>query len=206
MNNGILEDIKRIKAIADIGLLYRKDEYDKERYEELQALAFRLLTKISGCEEGALKESFPLQKDYPTAKVDIRALVLSPDKKILLVQEQSDGRWSLPGGWAEIGFTPSETVVKECKEETGLDVVPKKLVAVFDKRKHPHPPEPHYVFKMVFWCEAVTSEINKGFDVLDVHYFDAAGLPPLSENRILESQIRLVYQKISSGDEETYFD
>lgn len=202
----ILEDLKRIKAIADTGLLYRKDEYDKERYEELQAIAFRLLNRISGHEENVLQEVFPATKDYPTAKVDVRALILSPDKKILLVQEGSDGRWSLPGGWAEVGFTPSETVVKECKEETGLDVAPKKLLAVFDKRKHPHPPEPHYVFKMIFYGEILRGRLQKGFDVLDVNYFDIDALPPLSENRILASQIETVYQKIITGDNEAYFD
>lgn len=205
-NNDILEDVKRIKAIADIGLLYQKDEYDKERYEELQALGLRLLGSISGHAPEALKAVFPPAPDYPTAKVDIRALVLSPDKKILLVREQSDGRWSLPGGWAEIGFTPSETAIKECREETGLEVLPKKLLAVFDKRKHPHPPQPFYVFKMVFWCEATSTQTTKGFDVLDVEYFGIDDLPPLSENRILRSQIQTVYQKAVSGSDEAYFD
>ncbi len=205
-DNSLLEDIKRIKAIADIGLLYHKDEYDKERYEELREISFRLLGNISGYQAEALKETFPLVKDYPTAKVDIRALILSPDKRLLLVKEQNDGRWSLPGGWAEVGFTPSETVVKECKEETGLDVLPKKLLAVFDKRKHPHPPEGFYVFKLVFWCEAITAEISKGFDVLDVQYFALNHLPPLSENRILASQIETVYRKIMDGDFDVYFD
>ena len=206
MNKSFLEDLKRIKSIADIGLLYHKDEYDKERYEELQAIALRLLSRISSHDAEALKAVFPPVKDYPTAKVDIRALILSPDKKVLLVQEQSDGRWSLPGGWAEVGFTPSETVVKECKEETGLVVVPKKLLAVFDKRMHPHPPEPHYVFKMVFWCEGLPGEVDKGFDVLDVGYFAVNDLPPLSENRILASQIQSVYEKVVNGNDEVYFD
>lgn len=205
-SHSILEEIKRIKTLADIGLLYAANEYDRERYLELEQISVRLLGKISGHDEALLHESFPPVKDYPTAKVDIRALILSPDKKVLLVQESSDGCWSLPGGWAEIGFTPSETVSKECKEETGLDVKPQWLLAVFDKRVHPHPPQAEYVFKMVFYCEAVSNEINKGFDVLDVAYFDVAHLPPLSENRILKSQIETVYHKLFSGNEDAYFD
>ena len=122
----VLEDIKRLKSIADIGLLYAGNDYDKERYLELQELALHLLNKISGHDKSALAETFPLVKDYPTAKVDTRALILSHDKKILMVREQSDGGWSLPGGWAEVGFSPSETIIKECKEETGLDVAPQK--------------------------------------------------------------------------------
>jgi len=205
-DNSVLEEIKRLKTIADIGLLYANNDYDKERYLELQELSFRLLHKVSGHDKMALAETFPPVKDYPTAKVDTRALILSEDKKILLVKEQSDGCWALPGGWAEIGFSPSETIIKECKEETGLDVEPQKLLAVFDKRKHPHPPESLYVYKLVFYCTALSTELNKGFDVLDVDYFAIDNLPPLSEMRILKSQIELVYEKVIEGDNEVYFD
>ncbi len=144
--------------------------------------------------------------DYPTAKVDIRGLVLSPDKKVLLVKEIIDIKWSLPGGWADVGNSPKEVITKEFKEEAGLDIIVQKLLAVFDKRKHLHPPQPFYVYKMVFYCEAITSQINKGFDVSDVQYFDIDNLPELSEDRILKSQIELLYNKISASDFETYFD
>jgi ADP-ribose pyrophosphatase YjhB (NUDIX family) len=202
----LLDEIKRLKAIADIGLLYCKNEYDKERYLELQEISFTLLQKISGHPVEALQESFPVVSDYPTAKVDIRGLVLSSDKKILLAKESADGKWSLPGGWADIGYSPKETVIKEVKEETGLDVSPKALLAVFDKRFHAHPPQPFYVYKMVFYCELVSSEIKKGFDVLEVQYFDADNLPELSEDRILKSQIDLLYRKVIASDFQTYFD
>lgn len=202
----ILDEIKRLKAIADMGLLYGKNEYDIERYTELLEISMRLLHDITGHGIEALKESFPLAPDYPTAKVDIRGLVLSPEKKVLLVKESLDGRWSLPGGWADVGHSPKETMVKEFKEETGLDVVPKALLAVFDKRLHAHPPQPFYVYKMVFYCEPVTLEINKGFDVLDVQYFPIDDLPDLSKDRILKSQIELVYQKVLTSNFQAYFD
>jgi ADP-ribose pyrophosphatase YjhB (NUDIX family) len=202
---GLLDEIKRLKAIADIGLLFSNNPFDKERYLELQNLSYRLLNKVSGHDLDILKEVFPTAKDYPTVKVDIRGLVLNNDK-VLLVQESADGRWSLPGGWADIGYTPKEVVIKECKEEAGLDVAPRALLAVFDKRSHGHPPQGYYVYKMAFYCEAVTFELNKGFDILDVQYFDIDKLPPLSENRILKSQIDLLYQKVMAGDFQTYFD
>jgi ADP-ribose pyrophosphatase YjhB (NUDIX family) len=97
-------------------------------------------------------------------------------------------------------------VVKECKEETGLHVAPKRLLALFDKRMHPHPPQPFYVYKLVFYCEALSDVITKGFDVLDVRYFAIDALPELSEDRILKSQVELVYKKVISGDTEAYFD
>ena len=83
---------------------------------------------------------------------------------------------------------------------------PKALLAVFDKRLHAHPPQPFYVYKMVFYCEPVTVEINKGFDVLDVQYFAIDDLPELSKDRILKSQIELVYQKVLASDFQAYFD
>jgi ADP-ribose pyrophosphatase YjhB (NUDIX family) len=202
----LLDELKRLKALADIGLLYNQNEYDRERYAEIQTISFSLLQKLTDQSLADLKISFPVAADYPTAKVDIRALVLSADKKILLVKEGADGRWSLPGGWADVGLSPQEMAVKECREETGLEVRVKALLAVFDKRLHPHPPQPFYVYKMVFLCEALTTNPVKGFDVMDVQYFGIDALPQLSEDRILESQIRLVYHKAVANDLQTYFD
>ena len=202
----ILDEIKRLKAIADVGLLYCKNDYDKERYLELQDISLRLLNKVSGHTLEALKASFAAVSDYPTAKVDIRGLALSPGKKILLVKESIDAKWSLPGGWADVGHSPKETIVKEFKEETGLDVIPKALLAVFDKRLHAHPPQPFYVYKMVYYCEVISFEFRKGFDALDVQYFDVNHLPELSEDRILKSQVELLYNKVMASDFVAYSD
>lgn len=207
MKNTILEDIKRLKSIADIGLLYAKDGYDTERYTELLEISHRMLAEISNTDVETLKASFKPVTEYPTAKVDVRALVLSANKKqILLARESADGKWSLPGGWADIGQSPKEVTEKEVWEETGLTVATKTLMAVFDKRLHPHPPQSFYVYKMVFHCEVISGELTKGFDVLDVQYFDINKLPELSTDRILESQIQLVYQKVIDNDFKAYFD
>jgi ADP-ribose pyrophosphatase YjhB (NUDIX family) len=205
-NVEFLNDIKRLRSLADIGLLYCRNEYDKERYLELQEISLRLLHQLTGSPFEDLKLVFPDVKDYPTAKVDIRGLVTSTDGKILLVKESLDGKWSLPGGWADVGNSPKETIIKEFEEETGLKVIPERLLAVFDKKMHPHPPQPFYVYKMVFYCKALTSEIIKGFDVLDVQYFPIEALPPLSEDRILETQLRLLANKIQAADWEVYVD
>ncbi len=161
MSHKILNELKRLKSIADIGLLYCASGYDKERYQELKEISLALLEKVSGHDVEVLNEIFPPVNDYPTAKVDIRGILISPDKKILLVKESSDEKWSLPGGWADIGHSPKEVIMKEFKEETGIDILPKALLAVFDKRLHPHPPQAEYVYKMVFYCEAISSEIKK---------------------------------------------
>ncbi|MDQ6608864.1 MAG: NUDIX hydrolase [Bacteroidota bacterium] len=206
MQNERLEEIKRLKALADVGFLYSTNDYDKERYCELREISLRLLSIESGISTHTLKENFSVVKDYPTVKVDVRGVVLSADKKILLVKETNDGKWSLPGGWADIGYSPKEIIIKECKEETGLEISPKALLAVFDKRLHLHPPQVEYVYKLVFYCEVISSDIKKGFDILDVQFFPIDGLPALSENRILKSQIELLYGKIMADDFVTYLD
>jgi ADP-ribose pyrophosphatase YjhB (NUDIX family) len=205
-NAATLNAIKRIKAIAEIGLLYSKNEYDKERYQEVQDISLELLQQVTSIPLEDLKLMLPTAQDYPTAKVDIRGVVVSSDHKILLVREIADGRWSLPGGWGDIGHSPKETIIKEFKEETGLSVEPERLLAVFDKRMHPHPPQPFYVYKMVFYCKVVAGDLARGFDVLDVQFFKLDELPPLSEDRILETQIRLAAKKIFENDLEVYVD
>jgi ADP-ribose pyrophosphatase YjhB (NUDIX family) len=201
-----VEDLKRLKAIADTGLLYATSAYETERYQELQAIVFRMLQSLSGNTLEDLRAALPVAKDYPTAKVDIRGFVLSDDKKILMVKESADKKWSLPGGWAEVGFTPAEMVLKEVREECGLEVTPQRVLAVFDKKKHSHPPATTYVYKIVIYCKILSGDVQKGFDILDVGFFSLDELPELSEDRILESQIALLYNKIMRNDFETYFD
>jgi ADP-ribose pyrophosphatase YjhB (NUDIX family) len=205
----ILNEIKKLMAIADIGLLYAKDGYDTERYEEIHAISERLMRVLIDQPIEKIKNFYADVTDYPTPKVDIRALVLNESKQVLLVRESADGRWALPGGWADIGSTPAEVAVKEVFEETGLTVEAKKMLAVFDKRNHAHPPQPYYVYKMVIGCENKTTTegvLQKGFDILDADFFDLNDLPPLSENRILASQILLVYDLFLKKHSETYFD
>lgn len=198
---------KKLQSIADVGLLYNTNEYDRERYAEVREIGHALLHGLTGEPLPVIRDFFAGVVDYPTAKVDIRALVLSADKrKVLLVKEGLDNRWSLPGGWADVGYTPKETAVKECKEETGLDVVPVRLLAVFDKKMHAHPPQPFYVYKLVLLCEPMSDELNKGFDIAGVDYFDMESLPTLSEDRILKSQVELVYRKAVEGDMEVWVD
>lgn len=202
----ILNEIKRLKSIADTGLLYANNEYDKERYLELQQISIQLLARLTDLSVEDFKLVFPVIKDYPTAKVDIRGIAFLDEKKVLLVKESMDGKWSLPGGWGEIGFSPCETIIKEFKEETGLDVLPERLLAVFDKRMHAHPPQPFYVYKMVFHCKLTSTAITRGFDVLDVNFFDIDDLPSLSEDRILKSQILLLASKVFENKLEVYID
>lgn len=184
-----LEKIKRLKALADGGLVYSENQYDIERFEEMRSLSLELMSEVSNQTLKSLKDFYMPVTDYPTPKVDVRGFIFNKNKEILLVKESIDGKWSLPGGWGDVGFTPSEVVVKEIQEETGLNAKVIRLLAVYDKKCHPHPPEPYYVYKLVFLCKVTTENINTSFDIEDARYFPVSELPPLSENRILSTQI-----------------
>jgi ADP-ribose pyrophosphatase YjhB (NUDIX family) len=210
MEKEFLIHLQRLKNIADIGLLYAKDGYDTERYEELRDMSLKMMSRLTDTPLSILSHFYVKEQDYPTPKVDVRAFILNEKKEILLVREQADGLWSLPGGWADIGFTASEVVIKEVKEETGLDVETTQLLAVFDKKCHPHPPQSFYVYKMVFLCKSLNINglyaFDKGFDVLNVGFFAVENLPPLSENRILASQIKMLFEHVEHGKMDAIFD
>ncbi len=198
--------IKRLKTMADTGLLYAENEFDRERYEELLEISHELTSRISGKKLQSLKEFYLPVKDYPTPKVDVRGLVLNANGEVLMAQEQSDQKWALPGGWCEIGFSPSEVIQKEIHEETGIEANPIRLLAVYDKKCHPHPPEPYYVYKLNFLCEVHGGELIKGHDILDVSYFSIDNLPPLSENRNTQNQIEQLYQLARDAQSPVHFD
>lgn len=192
---------KRIKSIADIGLLYSKDAYDRERYTELLEVALELTAQLIDKPVEVVKDFYAPVTDYPTPKVDIRGFAVNDRQEILLVREGTDKRWTLPGGWADIGLTPAEVAVKEFKEETGLVVSPQRLLAVFDKKVHPHPPQPFYVYKMVILCK-IEGELNfeAGHDMLESAFYPVDQLPELSEDRILKSQIELLHSRYLANE------
>lgn len=187
--NTLLEDLKRIKALVDTGLVYANSPYDEERYAELKEIYERMLSQVTQQPVEYVREFFNNQEDYPTPKVDVRAFIQNEQGEVLMAKEAVDGKWTIPGGWADVGYTASEVAVKEVKEETGLNVEVKRLLAVYDKKVHPHPPQPFYVYKIVFHCKVLDGEIAAAHDILDVNYFDLNQLPEISEDRILASQL-----------------
>lgn len=207
INDDVLLLAKKIKAVADTGLVYCTDDYNVERYTQLQEMALELMAAVTGNEIDVVTNIFDKVQDYPTPKTDVRAWIMNERKELLLVQEKSDGKWTLPGGWAEIGLTPAESILKEVKEETGLDAVVTRLLAVFDKKKYAHPPQPFYVYKYILLCE-IMGEYNfvKPFDIQDIRFFPIDQLPELSEHRILPEQLQLVHKRIQEGNMAAFID
>jgi len=152
-----------------------------------------------------IRNLFANETGYATPKVDVRAVVFK-DEKILMVKEKAGGVWSLPGGWGDIGLTPSEVAVNEVKEESGFDVKAVKLLGVLDKKCHPHPPSPYHVYKIFILCEIVGGEAQTGIETNAVEFFAEDDLPPLSIGRNTESQIKLAFEYLHHPEKPVYFD
>lgn len=190
----IFESIKRIQALAEIGLEFNKTAYDRERYNEIQEICLNVLSGITEINAEKIKLSIIENNGYKTPKVDVRAVVFNDNNEILLIQEKADGLWSLPGGWADVGYSPSEVAVKECFEEAGLKVKPRKLIAILDKTKQKMPPEFEYVYKIFIDCIPLETAISAGEEASDAKWFRCDNIPELSLPRINKEQIEMVFR------------
>lgn len=184
---------KEIQGIAQTGLTYAKDVYDIERYEALRELSVDILANYTFESKERIRLSFAGEGGYSTPKVDVRGVIFR-EGKILLVREKLDGNWALPGGWADIGLSPSEVVVKEISEESGFQAEAVRLLAVLDKKFHNHPPEPYHVYKMFILCTIVGGEAAEGVETSEVEFFAEDELPELSVERNTAEQLRTMFQ------------
>jgi ADP-ribose pyrophosphatase YjhB (NUDIX family) len=208
-SNQILAIAKRLQSIAQAGIFYSEDKpFDRERYQEISDISVQLLAQLTDEPIEKIGALFTQERDgYQTPKVDVRAVVFNETGEILMVKEKVDGCWSLPGGWADVGFTPAEVAVKEVWEETGLRVKTVRLLAIMDKRNHPHPPEGWYVYKIFISCEKIGGEIALDTtETSDIQYFKRDNLPPLSEPRNVKTQIELMFDYRDNPAKEVYFD
>ncbi len=199
MNKAFVEYLKRVQAMAKTGLSYAEDAYDLERYEELKVMTNKMLSDVSGFLAEDISAQFDSLDTYPTPKIDVRGLVLK-ENMVLLIQEKSDTKWALPGGWCDIGYSPSENIVKEVSEEAGLEVKVSRLLAVWDKRKHDHPLDLNSVYKLNFLCEIVSGTPTPGEETMDARFFPINDLPPLSLMRNTPQQILRLFELARSGE------
>ena len=189
-----LDWAKEIQAIAQAGLAYTKDDFDRERFERLRELSCEIIADYTETDFSKVKELFAGESGYQTPKVDVRAVIFK-DHKLLLVQEKADGKWALPGGWADIGFTPKEIAVKETLEETGLKVKAHKLLAVMDKKRHNHPPSAFHIYKLFISCQIVGGKAEAGTETQNLGFFSLENLPELSAARNTYEQIEYLFEK-----------
>jgi ADP-ribose pyrophosphatase YjhB (NUDIX family) len=197
---------KRLQAIAQTGLTYAENPYDVERYEAVRRIAAEMVTNRSEVELPRVLDLFSHDAGYATPKVDVRAAIFHKGS-VLLVRERSDGRWTLPGGWADVGEAPSECVVREAREESGFEVCVKKLLAVYDRSRHPHePPFPFHVYKMFFLCEITGGKAARNGEIDEIGFFTRGVIPPLSLTRITPQQIERMFEHYHHPEWPTDFD
>jgi len=199
-----LKWISEIQALAQSGLTYSKCEFDIERYIRLREIVAELAAHCSDQSLQTIKDIFLIEKGYATPKLDVRSYILK-EGKLLLVKERSDGLWTLPGGWADVNESPSEAAIRETKEETGYEVSALKLLALWDKLKHDHPPQWPHAYKCFFLCELLSGEPTANLEISEVSFFDINKLPPLSPHRITAGQLTRLHELVLH-DKPTQFD
>lgn len=182
--------VRRLQAIAQCGLTYAKDPYDLQRHEQVRMIAAEIAASRSEAPASRIDDLFGGELGYATPKLDIRALVLDEKGDVLLVKEKEDGRWTLPGGWVDVGESPSEAVEREVEEESGNRVRAVRWLALWDRDKHPHPPMPFHVYKIVFQRELLGGDpLAASTETEGVGFFPKEALPELSLGRITSGQI-----------------
>jgi ADP-ribose pyrophosphatase YjhB (NUDIX family) len=191
--NEMLQLAKQVQALAENGLHFSENDFDLDRYQILEEISLRMLTLITGLPAETIEVSTPERNGYRTPKVDVRAVIFNDKDEILMVKERVDSRWSLPGGWCDVGYTPTETAEKEAEEEAGIKVKVSRLLAVFDKKCHDHPEDLFYAYKIFLECEAENYEITTGMETLDVGFFKQDELPGLSTPRNTAGQIHKMF-------------
>ena len=205
MKAELLKWFRQLRSISQYGLTYTKDVYDRERFEAVAAVATEIGTHLTNASVIEVDAALELEVGPPTPKLDVRAAVFRGDA-ILLVRESSDGLWSLPGGWVDIGESPARAAERETKEESGYDCRATKLIAAWDRNRHAHPPMLLHVHKLFFLCEHVGGAPALSSETTEIAFFSLGSLPPLSTARVLREQIECAFRHRAQPELATEFD
>lgn len=193
-----------LQSLAQAGLAYGRDAYDKERYARIRAISAEILAHMADLPVETVTELFCNEAGYQTPKLDTRAAIFH-DGKILLVRE-NDGRWSLPGGWCDVNVSVGENTVKEVREEAGLDVIPQQIIAVQDRAKHNLPVYAYGVCKIFVQCAAIGGQFMPNIETTESRYFPLDKLPPLAEEKNTAEQVALCFEAYQSDSWTVPFD
>lgn len=173
---------REIQSLSQTGLTYTTKDYDTQRYSRLMEIAAEIVQNHTNLDKTQLLDNFLAQPGYATPKIDVRGAVIR-DGKILLVQERTDKGWCMPGGWADVGELPSQSMIREVWEESGFEVVARKVIGLYDANRGAIPLEFYHAYKIVFLCEIVGGQARPSEETLAVDFFSFEDLPPLSRFR-----------------------
>ncbi len=195
----------RVQSIAQAGLAYGNDEYDRERYEELRDIAAQMVSVSTDIPVETVKMHFCNEDGYQTPKVDTRAAVFR-DGKILMVHEKN-GTWALPGGWCDVDQSIASNIEKETKEEAGLEVKADQVIAVQDWRKHNKCNLPYGVVKIFVQCNVIGGDFQENIETTEIKYFTKEELPEnLAVEKVTKEQIRMCFEAYESESWKTLLD
>ena len=194
--------LQRMIALTYTGLTFTKDPFDRERYEDLRGLLSELLNQASDLDSEEVAEVLKPTSAYATPLMDVRAWIIE-DEKICLVRGQGENDWALPGGFGEVGYSPTENILKEIEEETGFEAKVERLLAVFDTNRFQLQSKQYA--KFVFECKLLDGQFQKNQEIADLQFFAIDQLPALSEKRITKEQIEILWQ-VYQGQREQYLD
>ncbi len=200
-----LEWAREIQQLCQTGLAFSDSEYDTPRYKRLTEIAAEITAAHSDISKEGLTKNFLAHPGYATPKTDIRAAIIE-NNKILLVQESMDNKWAMPGGWADVGESPTAAIIRETKEEAGLDVVPNKIIGVYDANKNGRPLELFHAYKIVFLCEKISGKLKTSVETVAVNYFMFDALPELSTARTNKKHLKDVLAHINNLSLPTVFE
>lgn len=200
-----LEWSRELQAIAQTGLTYAKDPFDRERYAQVRDVAARIQASYMQLSVEEVLAMLGSETGHATPKVDVRGAVFR-EGRILLVREKLDGLWTLPGGWAEVNESASEAAVRETREESGHETRATKLLAVWDRRKHNPPPSRHHAYKLFFRCELTGGRPSTSIETTATGFFTEDNLPDLSTGRVTTSQIARLFEHLRDPDLPADFD
>jgi ADP-ribose pyrophosphatase YjhB (NUDIX family) len=205
MDTKWLKWASELQSIAQAGLTYGTDRYDLDRYEQIRSIAVDILHEYTDIDHKKIRELFASETGYQTPKIDIRASVFKDDK-ILMVKEKTDGSWSLPGGWADVNTSVGESVIRECIEEAGAIVKPKRIIAIHLGNKHNNPLFPYTIYKIFVECELHENNFKENTETLEAGFFEFDKLPELSFTRNNHDQIKMCFEARKCKVFETIFD
>lgn len=193
-----------LQSLAQAGLFYCKDNYDLERYERIREISAEIISCQSEIPLEKAKNLFCSDVGYQTPKIDTRAAIFR-DEKILLVHE-ANGTWALPGGWVDVNISVEENTIKEVKEEAGLDIKVKRIIAVQDREKHNLPIYAYKVCKIFMQCEVIGGEFSPNIETTGFDYFNIDELPCLAEEKNSREQIEMCFKAMHSKTWEALYD
>lgn len=203
-NEKWLEWAIELQSLAQAGLFYGKDPFDMERYERIRAIAAEMISYKTEIPVEKVKDLFCNEIGYQTPKLDTRAAVFQ-DGRILLVKE-NNGTWSLPGGWVDVQVSVMENVIKEVREEAGLEVTADLVIAVQDREKHNLPVYAYRVCKIFVLCSVVGGAFEPNIETVESRYFGIDELPALAEEKNNEEQVRMCFEAYHAENWKTLID